>query len=1100
MIIVILPASLYAQNDDIKFIHLHEGLSQSTVSCILQDKKGFMWFGTLGGLNRYDGYEFIVYEKTFNDSVSLSDNRINGMLEDSDDNLWIATFNGLNLFNRDTNKFIRYVHNEDDPGSLSHNYINTILEDSRGNLWVGTDQGGLNLLDKAENRFIHYMNDHKDNTSLSSNTVHYIYEDRKGNIWIGTGDGLLNLFNRDNQSFTHFKFDNDGASSLHPARFRSILEDNRGRLWIGTQGTGLILVKSHDSGHIRFVQYTNDVNNDKSLCNNNVMSMYLDKAESLWIGTENGGISRLDIYTKIFKHYRNDPRDDLSLSCNSIWSIYQDQTGRMWIGTYTNGLNVIDKYHEKFTTYRYNPNNENSLSNNIVTSFVEDAYSNMWIGTNGGGLNYFDRKKRSFVHYLHNKKDKNSLSNDVVTKLYMDSKGKLWAGTWAGGINVLIKDKKTFKHYNTANTSLNNDNIFGIIDDDVGNILIATFGGGLNIYSPKKNQFYYYTHNELDNNSISSNYLTLLYKDKSSHIWIGTEGNGLDLLNKNESGQILFIHYSHDPSNPHSLSNNFVQSIYEDSNHNLWIGTSDGLNLMDRKNVTFTVFRKEDGLPSNTICGILEDDHDNLWISTLDGLSRFNPQTKSSINYDVSDGLQGNEFIDKGRAYKSGSGEMFFGGMQGFNIFHPDSVIENPFIPEVYLTDFKIFNKSVDIGTEGSPLDRHITETKEMTLSHKQSVFTFKFVALNYTHPEKNQYAYMLEGFDRDWNYAGNKREATYTNLDPGEYIFRVKASNNDGYWNEEGTSLKITILPPWWQTWWFRIMIIVLLGVSIFTFVEYRIYSMKKQHYRLEQQVKERTHDLQLANTELEAQKRQIKTHADALERSNKELKQFAYAASHDLQEPLRSISSYISLILQQKGDEFDEETKHFINIVIDGSERMKVLINDLLEYSKISIQTKAFKKINLEQVLERVKINLKMTIEEKKAKITHDVLPEVMADSVQIERLFQNLIGNAIKYCKYNPEVHVSSKQKNGVWIISIRDNGIGIDPKYQDQIFGIFKRLHNRREYSGTGIGLAICKKIVEQYGGKIWVKSKGEGKGSTFYFTMSKRDFQLSGEYE
>ncbi|MCX6120945.1 MAG: PAS domain-containing protein [Ignavibacteriales bacterium] len=817
-----LSTNLFAQMHDIKFKRLYEGLSQSSVSCILQDRKGFMWFGTVGGLNRYDGAEFIVYKNVSNDTTSLSANWVLDILESSKGNLWIATADGLNMFDRDKNKFVRYVHKKEDKGSLSHNVVNTILEDSRGNLWVGTDQGGLDMFNKKDNNFIHYRNDNKDRRSLSSNTVYCLYEDRKGNLWIGTRDGQLNLFDRNTRSFTQFKFDNGGASNLNPGRFRKIVEDNQGKFWVGTQDNGLFSIESYSAGHIKYRQYVHDANDVNSLLNNHILSMHLDKTGYLWIGIENGGLEIFNIEKKTLKHYKNDPNDESSISSNSIWSIYQDPIGRIWIGTFDKGLNLIDRYYEKFITYRRQANNRNSLSNENVSKFLEDKHGNLWIATDGGGLNYFNRDKKSFEHFRHNENNKNSLSSDAVLGLYEDKEENLWVGTWAGGIDVLSKDRKTFKHYNTGNGSLLSNNVYTMINDNKGNILIAT-NSGLNVYDPKKKRFFTYIHNESDENSLSFNAIIQLYRDSKDQIWIGTEGSGLDLMKKDKLGKVSFAHYRNDPTEPSTLSNNIVESIYEDSYHNIWIGTSNGLNLMNRESGTFTIFRKEDGLPDNAIQGILEDNQGTLWLSTLKGLSRFNFKTKTFRNYDVSDGLQGNEFNGRA-AMKSRNGEMFFGGRQGFNIVHSESILENPFVPPVYLTDFKIFNKSMNIGTEGSPLKKSIAETKEITLSYTQSVFSFDFAALNYTHPEKNQYAYMMEGFDKEWNYIGIKRTATYTNLDPGEYVFRVKASNNDGIWNEKGASLSIRITPPFWRTYWFYVILFAIIACVIFLFYQSRI------------------------------------------------------------------------------------------------------------------------------------------------------------------------------------------------------------------------------------------------------------------------------------
>jgi ligand-binding sensor domain-containing protein/signal transduction histidine kinase len=1063
--IVILSDNLYPQMEDIKFKLLAEGLTKTW--CILNDSKGFMWFGTRGGLNRYDGSKFVVYKNVLNDSTSLSSNWVNDILEGSDGNLWIATAYGLNMFDRDLNRFIQYVNLKNDQNSLSHNIVNDILEDSEANLWIGTDQGGLDMFNKRENNFVHYKNNPNDSMSLSNNTVDCLFEDNKGNLWVGTRDGLLNLFNKDTKSFIRFKFDNGGANPITPVWFQSMLEDKYGRIWIGTQGTGLFLIEGYNAGHIRYKQYLYEKGNINSLGHHYILSMCFDKDGKLWIGTEDKGLDIFDFDKNIFKHYRCDPNDESSISSKSIWSVYQDHIGRMWIGTFDKGINVVDKYNEKFITYRKQLNNINSLSYNNVAKFLEDKHGNFWIATDGGGLDCFDRKKNVFMHYKHNDNDVNSLSNDAVISLYMDKEENLWVGTWSGGIDVLSKDRKTYKHYNRYNGSLLSNNVHDIIDDNKGNILIATNGGGLNVYDTKKKKFSYYTHN-ISDSSISYDVIIQLYRDSKDQIWIGTEGSGLDLLKRDTSGHFSFVHYQYDPTDPNSISNNIVESIYEDSHQNLWIGTSNGLNLMDRESGTFTIFREEDGLPSNTINGIIEDNKGNLWLGTLNGLSKFNSSAKTFKNYNVSDGLQGNEFNGKDAAYKSRDGELFFGGTNGFNVFYPDSVKENPFIPAVYITDFTIFNKPVNIGIKDSPLKKTITETKEIMLSYEQSVFSFEFVALNYTHSEKNQYAYIMEGFEKDWNYVGTKRTATYTNLDAGKYVFKVKGSNNDGVWNEEGVSLKITITPPYWQTLWFRVMGIILVFGVLISGYKIRTARIRARNRELEQRVLDRTAQLEVANKELEA---------------------FVYSVSHDLRAPLRAIDGYTNILVEDNEQLLDEESKRVCAVICSETKRMGQLIDDLLSFSHISHAEMQVSSINMEAMVSTVFQEL--TTPESRERIDLQVasLPLAIGDLTLIRQVWMNLLSNAIKFSSKRERavIEVGYQQDGQRIIYSVRDNGAGFNMQYAEKLFTVFWRLHNDREFEGTGVGLAIVQRLIHRHGGDVWAESQVD-KGATFYFTV------------
>jgi len=1097
MIVVFLMLSLsinlYAQKrDDIRFIHLNEGLSQSTVTCITQDSKGYMWFGTHYGLNKYDGTQFTIYLNDPHDSTSLSKNVIRDILEDSQGNLWIGTNSqGINLYDRNHDCFIRYIHDPHDSTSLSHNAVNVIYEDSKENMWVGTQGGGLNLFEKDSKSFVHFRIYDEKGTNFIHNNVQMIHEDGKGNLWIGFGDSELRLFDRNKKRFNRCRYAKAELRSLDIIIFTCWIEDDEGHLWIGTQGTGLISLRMDNAGQVHYTQFLHDENNQESLSNNSIASIHEDKSGNLWIGTENGGLNYFNKDTKCFYHYINNPDDETSISSNSIWSIYEDNAERLWIGTFNRGLNVVNRYYEKFKLYKHRTNDEKSLSPYDITNFNEDDQGNLWIATDGGGLDYFDRGRNAFVHYKYNKNDMKSIRSNAVLSLCRDSKDKLWIGTWAGGISVLNKDRKTFTHYNTDNSDLSSNNIFAFAEDQNGYMYIATFGGGLNIYEKSSKRFIHYTYIDSDSSSLSGDNILSLHLDKSQNLWLGVMDNGLDLMRKSPAGEVSFTHYSHDPNNSHSLSDNIVNVIFEDSQNNFWIGTSTGgLNLMDRENGTFKAYRKQDGLPSDAIVGIVEDNQGNLWISTQNGLSKFNPKAKTFKNYDISDGLQGNEFL-RNASYQCRNGEMLFGGRLGFNTFHPEQITENPIIPHVFITDFKIFNKSVGIGVKNSPLLKHISETEKLKLSYKHSVISFGFIALNYTHSEKNQYAYMMEGFDKEWNYVGNKREANYTNLDPGKYVFRVKASNNDDIWNEEGTSIQITITPPFWETLVFRIFLLIVIALCILGIIEYRIYGIKKQKKKLESLVAERTQDLGTANQELEIQQQRLLKNADALKRSNEELEQFAYVASHDLQEPLRMVSSYVGLLQKRFQNKLDLDAEEFINFALDGTKRMSILIQDLLNFSRITTQTNPFESIDAEDILQAASDNLQITINETSTEVTHSPLPTIMVDQHQLIRLFQNLIGNAIKYNQNQPKIHISSEKKDNQWLFAFKDNGIGIDPQYQDRIFGIFQRLHGRDEYSGTGIGLAVGKKIVERHGGEIWVESEGKGKGSLFKFTIHKK---------
>jgi serine phosphatase RsbU (regulator of sigma subunit)/streptogramin lyase len=480
--------------------------------------------------------------------------------------------------------------------------------------------------------------------------------------------------------------------------------------------------------------------------------------------------------------------------------------------------------------YRYDPDDDKGLSHKSVLGFHEDKQGNIWIGTDGGGLNRFDPVKKTFTHYRHDPNDKNSLGFDVVKSICEDSRGNLIIGTWSHGLDVFNRQKGVFTHYFSRNQNGKNPSavdVWALLKDSQDNIWVGTLGGGLNLFYPQKDTFQYFRHDPNDKTTISSKDVYVVFEDSENNLWIGTNGGGLNLFDRNKG---RFYHYIVDPAKPNSLSSNDIRAIYEDSQGNLWIGTQGGgLNHFNKKDGTFKAYTTADGLPSNTVLGILEDSNGNLWLSTLKGLCKFNPQKNISKNYTVEDGLQDNEFTST-CCLKSKTGKMYFGGINGFNVFQPDNIRDNSNVPPVVLTDFQIFNESVSPDDENALLSKHISETEEITLSYKHSVFSFEFAAMNYTIKEKNKYAYMMEGFDADWNYVGTERKATYTNLDAGNYVFRVKASNNDGVWNEEGVAVKIKITPPPWKTWWaYSLYAIAIIG-TILGYLRYKAIEHQKK------------------------------------------------------------------------------------------------------------------------------------------------------------------------------------------------------------------------------------------------------------------------------
>jgi PAS domain S-box-containing protein len=811
-------------------IRVEHGLSQSCVLAILQDSKGLMWFGTQDGLNKYDGYNLTVYKYNELDSHSLSDNFILSLYEDKSGTIWVGTHSGgLNEFDRETERFTHYTNDPDNPTSLGSNTVWSIYEDKLGTLWIGTAGGGLNHFNRKTEQFTHYTHNPNELDTLSNNTVLSIYEDKFGTLWIGTAGGGLNQFNRETEQFTHYTHNADDSNSLSNNTILSIYEDQAGKLWIGTNGGGF---NKFDRDTGEFTHYLHDPDNPNSLSDNNVNSIVEDRFGNLWLATSSWygnsygtALNKFNPETEQFTHYIHDLANPNSLSENTVASILRDKSDILWIGTGFSGINKLDTKYRKFIHYKHDPADTHSLVDNHISSIYEDRSGTLWIGTYDRGLDKFDPKTEQFIHYRYEPNNPNSLSSDKIWSVYEDKSGILWIGTGGGGLNKFEWETGKFTHYlhNPAiSDSLSDNNVWSISEDQTGVLWIGTFNGGLNKFDRKTGKFTHYTHNPDNANNLSDNNIFSIYEDQLGTLWIGTFNGGLNKFNR-ETGE--FTQYKHDPNNLNSLSYDRVLSMYEYPAGTLWIGTyGGGLDKFDISTETFTHYTEKDGLPNNSVVGILADDQGNLWLSTGKGLSKFNPKTETFRNYDVSDGLQGNEFDGVKAYFKSKTGEMFFGGLNGFNAFYPEQVKDNPHIPPIVITDFRIFDKTVKLGTA-------ISETKELKLSYKDNFFGFEFAALDYTNPQKNQYAYKLEGFDKDWIYSGSRRYATYTNLDGGTYIFRAKGSNNDGVWNEEGTSIKIIITPPPWKTWWAYTLYLIALVSAIYGYVQWKTRAQAKEN-----------------------------------------------------------------------------------------------------------------------------------------------------------------------------------------------------------------------------------------------------------------------------
>ena len=1077
----------HSQPQNLKFDHFGTGmgLSANNVTCILRDKQGFMWFGTRDGLNRYDGYDFNVYKNIPEDSQSLSNNFVTSIIEDRNGDFWVGTWGGgLNRFDRAKKRFVRY-------GGLIHSdFINSLLEDSQGRVWVGSNDHGAWVYDPRTGKVLLLTSMAGDPGSLSDNDVLTILEDHAHHIWLGTSRGGLDCYDPRTRTFVRYLHRQGDPNSLGGNTVTKIIEDRRQRLWVGLRDGGLDLF---DPLHGSFLHFKNDPHNSNSLVGNVVLALADDDKGNLWVGTENSGISILDKDGKYFRTCVHDNVDNTSLNNNAIYALYQDPQGNMWVGTADGGVNFFNKSANSFVHYKHNTSAE-SLANNNVLDILGDK-DHLWIGTDGGGLDELDQHTGTFTHFVHGAADGKSISGNYVLSLCKDAEGNLWAGTWGDGITVIGKDGKVvrqYKHDDADSNSLGGNNVYAITDDGEGTVWVATYGDGLNQFNTKAGWFRHYKHVASDINSPGSDRLNTLLSDSNGILWIGTFDGGLDRLDEYTG---IFKHFVHE-AGKNSLSNNTINYLYADSRHNFWVCTADGLNLLDRKTGHFKVYGIRDGLPSSVIFGILEDNDGRLWVSTNNGLSRLDPRTGQIRNFSAADGLQSNQFKPHA-CYKSPSGVLYFGGINGFNKIYPDSIREYPFDPPLLITGFSIFNKEVPIGDSlhPSPLARDITTTKEITIPYKSSVISLEFASLNYTVTDKKHYAYRLEGFDPGWNDVGTKRMATYTNLDPGTYTFEVRGWDNNGKWSPVQASLKLTVLPPFWQTWWFRLLAVVGTLAIVVAIFRLRLRAVETQKKKLENEVDHRTQQLALSRDEERLAREQA-------EEASQAKSEFMANISHELRTPMNAIIGFTDLTL---ATDLRRPQREYLENVHRSGYNLLGIINDILDHSKIeagklTIENRAF---DLCQMVEETVDSLAIKAFEKKLELICKIDPslpvQVLGDPGRIQQVLMNLLGNAIKFTAKG-EIVVSLKKgsvmKTGDGgkvqsiILTVQDTGIGVPKEKLEHIFESFTQADTSttRRYGGTGLGLTIARNLAEMMDGSLEVQSE-PGKGSSFTLKLT-----------
>ena len=1074
-LLLFIHRSLQAQNDQFQFSHLdiNNGLSHNQINCILKDSKGFMWFGTLSGLNKYDGYKFKAYKHAVSDTTTLNDDYIVSLAEGPEHNIWVETRNGFNIYNPSTEKFSHDIVGSLKNIGLPDARITALKKDDFGNFWFLHATKGIYKYDASSRKVTHLVHNHADDDSIYSNTVSDLSVDSKGNIWLIYSLGVLEKLNPVTYKVNYRSQVMEKLPAGLNTTYRVYI-DKQDDLWcfVPTYSSGVyyVSIKNNIFKHI-------DKGDGPTHLNTNVVANVIqDDKNRIWIATDHGGINLLNKQDFNIRYLLNREDDIKTVGQNSVTLLYKDNTGIIWVGTYKRGVSY---YHEsiiKFPLYTHHSSDPLSLPFSDINNFTEDRAGNIWLGTNGGGLIYFNRKNGAFKQYLHSATNKNSLTNNVIVCMFVDHEQKLWIGTYFGGLDCF--DGKTFTHYKHNDAvpgSISEDRICAIREDSEHNLWVGTLAGGLNLFNRKTQRFtnYKFDGNNGKNN-IHSNYVSAILEDRRKNIWVITS-YGIDVLMKKTS---QFVHYMHDDKDPASLINNNTNNILEDSQGLIWVSTREGISIFNPATNKFTNIIKQDGLPDNTVIDMQEDEKHNMWVSTPNGLSNIIVSRQGGdlkfrfINYNEAEGLQGREFTENS-SYKTREGELIFGGGNGFNLFKPANIQFNRSVPNLVFADFQVFNQSIGAGDKingDAILAKSITETKSVQLRHSENVFSIEFAALNYFNPDKIKLQYTMQGFDKNWITADNKiRKATYTNLDAGDYIFKVRTTNNE-FWNAKEITLHVTILPPFWKTTW-AYLLYALLFIATLLYLRHRGIQKIKAQFSIEKEREEaqRMHELDLMKIK------------------------FFTNVSHEFRTPLSLIMAPVDKILKQIAD---PDSRRQLLMINRNARRLLNLVNQLMDFRKMEFQELRLHKKSGDIISFIKDLSLSFTdvADQKNITFVFDTDTEAFYTSFdhdKIERILFNLLSNAYKFTHERGQVSVllslkyQSDMNDHQLEIRVMDTGIGIPADKQGRIFEPFFQ-HDIPGFmlnQGSGIGLSITKEFVKLHNGEILVESEHD-QGSCF----------------
>ena len=1042
LFLLLLTGNLVAQNASLYFNHLtrDDGLLSNRVNYISEDSLGFIWFATEEGLEKFDGYGFEIFKNFLSNENSIPDNAVNFILEDiKKPNLWIATHQGLIYFDRYKSSFELILSNEFKSRPSETINITSLCFDRHDNLWIGT-LNGLFIWNTHTKKITTLI----DGRQGTYSRIFTLFMDHRGKIWVGSDKGLY-AYNAESKTLERFYPE---ISSV-----RIIKQDSHHDFWAGTDNAGLFRID--DIHKKKIIQHFSRENG--SFVSNRISGIVEDEPGILFILVRDNGLYRYDRKSQKMKFYPYDLHNPDGINSTALISGFKSSQNIIWIGTYNSGVNYLDKAQKKFMLYRVNFKSDGLLNNNI-RALAEDSQGYIWIGTKeGGGLSRFDKEKGTFKNYPKSNKA-HKLHDDYIFSLCEMDNQRLLVGTFREGLAIFNKQEETFKyftHLKSDSTSLSDNRVYTIFKDSENTLWIGNYYN-LQIFNPVNGTF----------KTIEGiKRPRCICEEDNNMLWVGTKDNGICLVNRKEG---LIRKLVNSGSDTNSISSNDIYALVKDQQGNLWAGTKRGLNKIDLANFTISRYTEKDGLPANWIRGLQIDDKGNVWASTTNGLSKFDVKHGIFHNYDVKDRLQGNEF-ERYVALKTHDGFMLFGGHNGFNIFKPDEITDNKTIPPVYITGISLLNKKVVVGAKNSPLKENILFTNHLTLNYNHRVITINYAALNYTSPEKNNYAYTLEGFVQDW-VPGNNRSAVFTNIPPGDYTFRVIGSNNDRYWNRKGAKLNITILPPPWKTTWAYIIYIVLLALIVLLIRRIMIVRIEqKKLLEFERMDKKRIQEI------------------------NQSKLRFFTNISHEFRTPLTLISSPLNKLLESKN--YTEEQGYLFKLINNNVKRLLILVNELMDFRKTEYGQY---KLNISEndLIAEIEESIECFAEkagEKGINLTFIHTEKSVPgwfDKNILDKVLFNLLSNAVKYTPLHGEIKIELKvNDNRQARVSISNTGKGIPKDKIENIFDRFFQVEDETQMdtTGTGIGLAFSKRLIETHKGSIAVDSS-PGTITTFSITF------------